>query len=320
MPDFFDLMDLPEEKRLRWDSSMAEYQRIREANLDRELASMTGVQFDALLDTFPKQTFTAREALALAHAGSGGEGHPKSALFARLLDGKSPLPFPPPLYFSFPWYEIFDQLVVHEVNVKIDRSGATPSITLGDFKWDQAQQLKPGEWVVTTGDWAKPRTAVSWRLKQERLLASESTAYIAAWHDAGLARVTTLAQLKSEVAWHVSNKYKALDALKTAQPEEISLARDKKLYLEALRQNKISKERLEMLQQGLYLLMKRRKRNLPDLPNKLEKSQEAITGLARYFVKSTADGHYEVDEHGVLWRRSWSIERMPSAFLNEMTS
>ena len=299
---------------------MLVYQRTLGENLDHELASMTRVQCEALLSAFPKKTFTAREALALAHAGNGGEGHPKSALFARLLDGKSPLPYPPPLYFSYPWYEIFDQPVVNEVNVKIDRSGKTPSVTIGGFKWDQATQIRPGEWVVSTGQWAREATAISWRLKQGKFPSSESKAYIAAWHDSNLPRVTTLSQLKLEVAWHVANKYKALEALRSASLEEISLVRDKKLHTEALRLRSIDKERLELLQQGLYLLMERRKRKLPDVPNKLERSQEAIDYLATYFVKSAADGHYEVDEQGFLWRRSWSIERLPSAYLNAAVS
>lgn len=37
------------------------------------------------------------------------EPGPKSALFARLLSGKSPLAFPPPLSFGTPWYEVIEE-------------------------------------------------------------------------------------------------------------------------------------------------------------------------------------------------------------------
>jgi hypothetical protein len=41
---------------------------------------------------------------------------PKSALFARLLAGKDPLPYPPPTSFSYPWYELIEQPGPHLIN------------------------------------------------------------------------------------------------------------------------------------------------------------------------------------------------------------
>jgi len=82
MPDFFDENALTPEQKARYDRAVAEYARIQEENRSR-----------------------------LERAGRAPETHqisPKSALFARLLEGKEPLPYPPPTSFSYPWYDIIE--------------------------------------------------------------------------------------------------------------------------------------------------------------------------------------------------------------------
>lgn len=320
MPDFFDLTNLPEEKSLRWESAATEYARIQKENIDRELSRMTIAQKEALLETFPRKTFTAREALALSHATQGGEGSPKSALFARLLSGSKALPMPPPLYFSYPWYDIFDKKSVHEVHVKIDRSTPTPRIFIGELLWDFARQEKPGRWIVTTGAWALLSPPVTWVLKHTRLPAEVCKAYIACWHNPNIRRVTTLNQLKAEVTWHVNQRHRSISALLKASPEEVFLARNKSLHAESLRQKKIDPHHLGMLQQGLYLVDERRKAGLPDAPSLADKAIEVSKTLSKYFTKNAAEGHFKADSEGKLWRHSWSMERLPSAFLDVASS
>jgi hypothetical protein len=64
----------------------------------------------------------AENARSMSHDDMG-ESHrqfhrpgPKSALFARLLEGKEPLPFPPPTSFSYPWYDLVELPGPHTVS------------------------------------------------------------------------------------------------------------------------------------------------------------------------------------------------------------
>jgi hypothetical protein len=89
VPTFFQNKDsLPPELLGRWDASVDEYDRvIKEIGGDTPLNMLW----------FYNHT---RE---------------KSALFWRLLNGKKPLPMPPPTRYSYPWYEIIEEPGPHRV-------------------------------------------------------------------------------------------------------------------------------------------------------------------------------------------------------------
>lgn len=89
MPSFFDENNLTAEQQARYDWAVAEYNRIQEDNQ-----------------------------LRLAHTGQSAAHQqigPKSALFARLLEGKSALSDPPPTSYSYPWYDIIENPGPHHV-------------------------------------------------------------------------------------------------------------------------------------------------------------------------------------------------------------
>lgn len=91
MPLFFDENDLTEEQRARYTWAVAEYARIQEENR-----------------------------LRLEREGKKAAQHqisPKSALFARLLEGKAALPYPPPTSYSYPWYDIIEKPGPHQVSI-----------------------------------------------------------------------------------------------------------------------------------------------------------------------------------------------------------
>ncbi len=89
MPTFFQNKDnLPPELLARWDHAVTEY--------DRVLHEVCG-------DSETKKLFfynATRE---------------KSALFWRLLNGKEPLPMPPPTCYAYPWYELIENPGPHPV-------------------------------------------------------------------------------------------------------------------------------------------------------------------------------------------------------------
>lgn len=91
MPSFFDENDLTEEQRARYEWAVAEYARIQEENR-----------------------------LRLEQAGEKAGSHqigPQSALFARLLEGKTALPYPPPTSYSYPWYDVIEKPGPHHVSI-----------------------------------------------------------------------------------------------------------------------------------------------------------------------------------------------------------
>ena len=90
MPTFFQNKDsLPPELLARWDRAVAEY--------DRVLNEQCG-------DSETKKMFFYN---ALRE---------KSGLFWRLLNGKDPLPMPPPTRYSYPWHEIIEAPGPHQVS------------------------------------------------------------------------------------------------------------------------------------------------------------------------------------------------------------
>ena len=64
----------------------------------------------------------------------------KSALIQRLLSGKPPLAAPPPLSFSYPWYEI--------VESSEPQRCALTTITVNDATWDVVGQQPDGSLLV----------------------------------------------------------------------------------------------------------------------------------------------------------------------------
>lgn len=107
------LPTLAPEQRQRYEWALAEYARIQERNNKAGPNTIPGVS--PLLNHYPG---------------------PKSALFARLLSGKQPLPHPPPTCFSYPWYSLIDE--GFSDNVSIDGFSAglgKPGVIINHGLW-----------------------------------------------------------------------------------------------------------------------------------------------------------------------------------------
>ncbi len=113
MQPFFDPQHLTDAERARWPDAIAQYHQIIRRNFEREIAAMSSEEYDRSLAlcrlTTPHDTRPLSDHLVQIHlALHGGPGDPKSALFARLLSGKPPLPNPPPTSFAYPWYDVIE--------------------------------------------------------------------------------------------------------------------------------------------------------------------------------------------------------------------
>lgn len=166
MPTFFNRNELPPEQQARWDWAVAEYDRIQDENLDRAIAKMSPDErrqiMASLRDEGEDDTHRLREHLkAFRDLMGGGAGNGKSALFARLLQGKPALPFPPPTSLSYPWYAVVEE--DGPFNVMVD------GLTFGEPELDA--RIKKGA-VITINQclW----TVVSRNAAAERLSALQA--------------------------------------------------------------------------------------------------------------------------------------------------
>lgn len=76
----------------------------------------------------------------------------KSSLLSRLIEGKDPLPYPPPLSFSHPWYSLIETgegviIDLWEDNNFLISNG--PVIMIHQFPWKILQKIDEESWLVT---------------------------------------------------------------------------------------------------------------------------------------------------------------------------
>ena len=180
---YFDPERLTEEQRARWDVAIAEYNKILERNVERQIGQMSEQDKANFLLSFP--TFktdgestdeNVRQVLRLFYGMSGGsEGNPRSALLARLLAGKQPLRAPPPSTFHRPWYEVIEddgpfEVVLSDAHLSdapVDQSHheTTHSIGIDRCPWQ----------VVRMNDAARRLFALQQRLDRKARRANGET-------------------------------------------------------------------------------------------------------------------------------------------------
>lgn len=93
----FNKSKLTPEQLARWDWACEQYTQIMGRNLE---TGVYGADQDYIANV-------------LSHT----PGDPRSALFMRLLEGKLPLDYPPPLSYSQPWYDIVEVPGAHDVQI-----------------------------------------------------------------------------------------------------------------------------------------------------------------------------------------------------------
>lgn len=283
MPTFFEKTELSSEQRQRWDYATDLYNRLIADNHVR-------------LGTIPR----------------GQPGHPKSALFHRLLTGKQPLPNPPPLDFSYPWYDVIEGQGPWDVlshghgnSNTIDAfrpDGTSNTVVINQHPWLLLEMLSDTEAIVSHTYWRD--AGYRWRLSLDTLAATESQGFIICRHKPEGGRITTLKDLQNEYLFLAKSDVLAIEAaLAAGEPAtEPSVA----LLMQALHANsQKSKEELKreaLLHRGRYLLNARLKDGLAAIPTAEEVEQSVNERVAR-----TLANHYGVDEAGNLLALVWRL-------------
>lgn len=160
MPQFFDRNNLPPEQAARWNWAVSEYDRILDANIDLAIEAMTAQERDELLAKYRGESTDSARSLhdymrEAQHSIGGAPGDSKSALFARLLDGKPALPYPPPTAFSYPWYAVVEK--PGPFNVTVDVLTKEYRAICGLLSDETVVAINQCLWTVTTANDAARR-------------------------------------------------------------------------------------------------------------------------------------------------------------------
>lgn len=76
----------------------------------------------------------------------------KSALFNRLMEGKEPLPIPPPKAFSYPWYELIEDGYGYPYEVwKAEDNffGDFPAVGIDQSIWKLIEEKGENDYIVS---------------------------------------------------------------------------------------------------------------------------------------------------------------------------
>lgn len=303
MPRYFDTKNLTTEQAARWDDALQEYQRIQAmnvaANMDKlgdkerqEFASKYNCATDVEIRTW----YTKMSAVLC-----GGVGHEKSALFARLLEGKRALRYAPPTAWSYPNYSVIDgdapweQPMLDGLDANLYKDTC---VLLGQTPWTLLSRVGDDEAYVTYGVWGE--LGYSWRLTRELVSTVDSTAFICAWHDDTIGRITTLDQLKKECRWHADRAFRvldyALDSAKAAAYKDTEITKHGVGYGGGVADQTIKAGHLQLAQ--------RRANGLPDLPSEEERVADSTARVARYL-----QGDYVADAESRLYVKIWRLYR-----------
>lgn len=88
-----------------------------------------------------------------------------SALLERLLEGRQPLPEPPPRAYSYPWYSLIEDGQGYAMEVwrrdDIDAIVGMPSVVVEQSRWDLVSENGAEDWTIR---W--PGTSYTYRVRR----------------------------------------------------------------------------------------------------------------------------------------------------------
>ena len=79
-----------------------------------------------------------------------------SYLLRRMIEGKEPLPFPPPESYGKPWYELLETGKAEATDVKPWQWAPEVKISINEGIWTILEKLSPTEMIVTYREGGEP--------------------------------------------------------------------------------------------------------------------------------------------------------------------
>lgn len=293
MPQFFKMDELTPEQQANFEIITSKYNEIQALNA-------TGHSSNKIMTEEDKKNL---EFMRLIH-----QPGTKSALFARLLEGKKALKFPPPCSYSYPWYEIIEEnkkYEIHSDNKIVDdflfsyNQEEEKKIIIDQTGWNLIEKLSEKEAIITYPGWSN--LGFKWKLSYETISTKDSTSFIIPHHEPLLKRITTLDQLYKEQKHHVELRITNLK--NTLEPQLIEAAREECIQKYGVEFG--SGIFSQQLEQSKKEIESRIHMGLTAIP-----TEEEILKMVEKKVQDYLNRNYEANEKGELFVKTWILERI----------
>lgn len=312
MTKFFDKNKLNKEQQNRWDWAVLKYREIRENN--------TLNSFEELNETERLQLIQElNEAKEFNGALTIDVLDEKSALFARLLEGKNPFIYPPPCAYSYPWYEVIEDNGPWTLSLETQKFEeivwenlhGEQQVLIEQTPWKIISKISENEIKVTFGKWEN--LDFQWVLKKVNKSCAETKSFIYCHHKPGVARITNYEDLKNEQIYQINKEFdKVKLVLNKDYKDTYKFMLIKKYGNSHVMQSLLSAE----IESGKSLLEERRQSGLTDYPNENEIQQMVEENISKYL-----NSGYVVNNEGQLLVEVWELEKIhgnvtPDIYMN----
>lgn len=308
MNNLFNKNNLTKEQQNRWDWAVCKYREIREQNI---LKSYEKLNEDEML----RLMFELNGTKEFKGSLTLGIVYEKSALFARLLEGKSPFIYPPPCAYSYPWYEVIEengpwnlsieakdiQDLIFETNSnEFETNSNEYQILIEQTLWKILEKTSNNELRVTFGKWED--LGFEWILKKTKTPCSETKTFIYCYHKANINRITTYEELKNEQLYHIMKEF---DKVKLVLDKNF-IDNYKKELCDQYGNNTITETiLLSEIELGKEIVNERKALNLSAYP-----SEEEINKLVYTRTQDYLNNGYSKDNEGNLFVDVWVLKKI----------
>lgn len=300
MPKFFDKNNLTKEQKSRWDWAVLKYRQIREKNTLSAFEELDeNERLNIVQDLQEAREFNGSLTSEILDE--------KSALFARLLDGKKPLLYPPPCAYSYPWYSVVEDNGPWDLSLETsnleelfwENLSGEQEILIEQTPWKVIRKISNDEVLVTFGKWQD--MGFEWRLVRRKKSCKDTVSFICSHHDSKIPRITTYEQLRDEQMYHVIKEYDKIKLVldndfKKSYEEDLSLKYGKHFGETFLNSD---------IKTGEELLKVRREKKLSDYP-----TIEELVFFTEKRVKEYLSSGYSLDSAGNLYVDVWVLEKV----------
>lgn len=301
---------LTPEQNARWDDAMRAYDATYRGNISRWEGSELSDEEWASWKTSPRRFMNGYQ-----------PGHHSSALFRRLLEGGAPLAYPPPLSYSYPWYEAIESAkpltnlcvafegerasamtLAEHARKRPGVEGAIGIVQIQQHLWTLLS--RDGDCaIVTYGEWAA--AGYRWRLTFRERDVDEVECAILCHHDPKKGHVRTGDELWEEAKYHVHRRLAEDRAVVEGKPlpesEFPKGVTPGKVALPDAYLRDVIKARLDQ----------RTARGLSALPTESTIRKRVKTMFQQYLhFKGEPRPSWRIDETGRLKALRWELERV----------
>lgn len=163
------LTSLSTKERARYERALDRYKEIQFSNAAKKVSSLTPQEGAFLAQQgYDDNSKLAAYFMSVSRSATVNDELFNSSLFRRLLEGIEPLPFAPPLSFSFPWYDVIEgEGPWPVVVVGVEECKALPylrrylvnpvapnlCVSINAALWRVQETLSETQWIVTQPGW-----------------------------------------------------------------------------------------------------------------------------------------------------------------------